>query len=98
MKYLPVKDRTALYYKPCRILNCPFSQYGPSETDDETPFICLTPLNMTTHEDYLDHDLLSETIPINIKQTLSLTMVERHDDQAGFESFNYIWFEISVDA
>jgi FtsP/CotA-like multicopper oxidase with cupredoxin domain len=76
--------------EPCRILNCPFSQYGPSDTDKRTPFSCLTPLNISTHEDHLDHDLLNETIKINIKQTLSLTMVKGQDDRAGFESFNYI--------
>jgi FtsP/CotA-like multicopper oxidase with cupredoxin domain len=76
--------------QPCRILNCPFSQYGPSDTDNRTPFICRTPLNMSTHEDHLDLDLLNETIKINIKQTLQLTMVESQGDRAGFESFNYV--------
>jgi len=76
--------------QPCRILNCPFSQYGPSDAENRTAFICLTPLNMSTHEDHLDHDLLNEQIQINIKKTLSLTMVEGQDDQTGFESFNYI--------
>ncbi|CAF0738541.1 unnamed protein product [Adineta steineri] len=76
--------------QPCRILNCPFSQYGPNENSKGSSFICLTPLNFSTHDDYLDHDLLHQTIPINIKQTLSLTMVEHQNDRAGFESFNYI--------
>ncbi|CAF1343253.1 unnamed protein product [Rotaria sordida] len=84
------KPQNCTVLQPCRILNCPFSQYGPGDTDKRTPFICLTPLNMSTHENHLDHDLLNEKIQINIKQTLSLTMVEGQDDQAGFESFNYI--------
>lgn len=76
--------------RPCRILNCPFSQYGPNESGIDNPFICLTPLNISTHDDYLDHELLRETVPIAIKRTLSLTMVEGQDDRAGFESFNYV--------
>ena len=77
-------------FQPCRILNCPFRQYGPSEIDKRNSFICLTPLNISTQEDHLDHDLIDEKTHINIKQTLSMTMVESQDDQAGFESFNYI--------
>jgi FtsP/CotA-like multicopper oxidase with cupredoxin domain len=84
------KPQDCTVLQPCRILNCPFSQYGPSDINNRTPFICLTPLNMSTHNDHLDHDLLNETIPINIKQTLQFTMVEGQDDQPGFESFNYI--------
>lgn len=76
--------------QPCRILNCPFSQYGPNTTDQGNPFICLTPLDMTTHENYLDYDLINETTPMNIKQTLQLTSVENQDDHMGFESLNYI--------
>ncbi|CAF2850535.1 unnamed protein product [Rotaria sp. Silwood2] len=69
----------------CRILNCPFSQYG-----SEPSFICLTPQNMSTHTDYLDLDLLNETINVNVKRTLSLNMVMGNEDRAGFESINYI--------
>jgi FtsP/CotA-like multicopper oxidase with cupredoxin domain len=88
---IPTSERqNCTTLQQCRILNCPFSQYGPRDTEQRTPFICLTPLNMSTHEDHLDHDLLSETIQINIKRTISLTMVEGQDDQSGFESFNYI--------
>ena len=88
---MPTSERqNCSIFQPCRILNCPFNQYGPSDADKRTAFICLTPLNMSTHEDHLDHDLLNEKTPINIRQTLSLTMVEGDDDRAGFESFNYI--------
>ncbi|CAF1024094.1 unnamed protein product [Adineta ricciae] len=84
------KRKNCTATNPCRILNCPFTQYGPNETDQANPFICLTPLNMTTHDDYLDHMLLEENLPINIKHVLALTMVESHDGQAGYESFNFI--------
>ena len=88
---MPTSERqNCTVFQPCRILNCPFSQYGPSVTDKRSPFICLTPLNISTHDNYLDHDLISEKTPITIKQTLSLTMVESENSQAGFESFNYI--------
>ncbi|UJR07140.1 hypothetical protein I4U23_011428 [Adineta vaga] len=83
--------RTCSVSQPCRILNCPFSQYGPSNSDDGiNAFICLTPLNISTHDDHLDQELLSETIQINVKHTLSLTMVKGNDNRTGFESFNYI--------
>jgi FtsP/CotA-like multicopper oxidase with cupredoxin domain len=72
--------------EPCRILNCPFSQYGPNDSS----LICLTPQNMSTHEDYLDESLLNETINVNVKQTLSFTSVQGNGQQAGFESINYI--------
>ena len=84
------KPQECTQLQPCRILNCPFSQYGQRDINNKTSFICLTPLNMSTHEDYLDHDLLNQTIQINIKKTLSITAVAGHDDQMGFESFNYI--------
>ncbi|CAF1128703.1 unnamed protein product [Adineta steineri] len=76
--------------QPCRILNCPFSQYGPNESNQGNPFICLTPSNITTHEDYIDYNLIDEKTPMAIKKTLSLTMAEHEDDQSGFESFNYV--------
>ena len=84
------KSRECTPLQPCRILNCPFSQYGPSNIDGGTPYVCLTPLNISTQEDHLDYDLLNEKIQINIKRTLLLTMVEGQDDRAGFESINYI--------
>lgn len=72
--------------RPCRILNCPFTQYGPNDSSS----VCLTPQNISTHEDYLDQSLLNETIQVNVKQTLSLTMVDSNGERAGFESINYI--------
>ncbi|UJR32591.1 hypothetical protein I4U23_020051 [Adineta vaga] len=88
---MPTSERqNCTVVQPCRILNCPFTQYGPNTIDEGNPFMCLTPLNMSTHDDYLDHQLLDEKLPINIKQTLSLTMVEGLDSQAGYESFNFI--------
>jgi FtsP/CotA-like multicopper oxidase with cupredoxin domain len=83
------EPRDCTVTQPCRILNCPFSQYGPSEPDKSNPFICLTPLNISTHADHLDLELIDEKTPINIKKALSLTMVE-NPDGGGFESFNYI--------
>ena len=73
-------------FQPCRILNCPFIQYGPSDSS----LVCLTIQNMTSREDHLDQDLLNETTTVNVKQTLSLTMVSATLEKAGFESINYI--------
>lgn len=72
--------------QPCRILNCPFTQYGPNDSFT----ICLTPQNMSTHKKYLDQSLLKETAQVNVRQTLSLTMVETNGQEAGYESINYI--------
>ncbi|CAF1076320.1 unnamed protein product [Adineta ricciae] len=82
--------RTCSLSQPCQILNCPFIQYGPGDSDGRNTFICLTPLNISTHADHLDEELFSENIRININHTLSLTMVKGNDNRAGFESFNYI--------
>ena len=70
---------------PCRILNCPFTQYGPG-----SDVICLTMQNMTTNSAHLDQELLADTAQIAIKRSLSLTMVEPTDEKAGYESINYI--------
>ncbi len=84
---LPTTNRqNCTILQPCRILNCPFTQYGPNDST----LICLTPQNMTTHEDYLDQTLLDETIEVQVKQTLSLTMVQSNGEQASYESINYI--------
>lgn len=70
---------------PCRILNCPFTQYG-----SDTSIICLTMQNMTTNSTHLDMDLLSDTANVTIRQSLQLTMVMATAQQAGYESINYI--------
>ena len=72
--------------QPCRILNCPFVQYGPNDPS----LVCLTPKDMRSRDDHLDQDLLNETIHVNVKHTLSLTMVDGSAERAGFESINYI--------
>lgn len=71
--------------EPCRILNCPFTQYG-----SDPSLICLTMQNMTTHSTHLDMDLLSDRANITVKQSLSLTMVMATSQQSGYESINYI--------
>jgi FtsP/CotA-like multicopper oxidase with cupredoxin domain len=71
--------------EPCRILNCPFTQYG-SGLDS----ICLTMRNMTTDSAHLDKELLADTAHVAIKRSLSLTMVEPTDERAGYESINYM--------
>lgn len=71
--------------EPCRILNCPFTQYG-----SDASLICLTMQNMTTHSTYLDLDLLSDAANVTVKQSLSLTMVMATTQQTGYESINYI--------
>jgi FtsP/CotA-like multicopper oxidase with cupredoxin domain len=70
---------------PCRILNCPFTQYGTGLDS-----ICLTMQNLTTDPAYLDKELLADTTQVTIKRSLSLTMVEPTDERAGYESINYI--------
>jgi len=78
-------SRNCSSQEPCRILNCPFTQYG-SGLDS----ICLTMRNMTTDPAHLDKELLSDTANVAIKRPLSLTMVEPTDERAGYESINYI--------
>jgi hypothetical protein len=48
---------------------------------------------MTTHADYLDQTLLDETIEVQVKQTLSLTVVQSNGERASYESINYIGIE-----
>lgn len=69
---------------PCYIFNCPFTQYGSALNT-----ICVTMQNMTSHPDYIDKDLVSETTRVTIQKSLSLTAVEGTDEEAGFESINY---------
>ena len=70
---------------PCHILNCPFSQYGSG-----LDVTCLTMQNMTTDATFYDADLVSDTTHVTIKRSLSLTAVEPTDEEAGYESINYI--------
>ncbi|CAF2651806.1 unnamed protein product [Rotaria sp. Silwood2] len=84
------KPRKCTSSKPCVILNCPFTQYGPNTENSAMPMICLTPLNLTTRADHIDHDLLDETIIPEVRKTLQLTIVKGTNKRAGFESFNYI--------
>ncbi|CAF1097119.1 unnamed protein product [Rotaria sordida] len=84
------KPRECTTNQPCLILNCPFTQYGPNIADNAMSLICLTPLNLTTHADHLDRDLLDETMIPEVRKTLQLTIVKRTNKRAGFESFNYI--------
>ena len=72
--------------EPCRILNCPFTQYG----SDSSAFICLTMQNMTTHMTHLDMNLLSDMTNVTVRRSLSLTMVMATAQQMGYESINYI--------
>jgi FtsP/CotA-like multicopper oxidase with cupredoxin domain len=71
--------------EPCRILNCPFTQY-----ESGLNVICLTMQNMTSDPAYLDKELINNTTLVTIRRSLSLTMVEPTDEQAGYESINYI--------
>ncbi|CAF2651789.1 unnamed protein product [Rotaria sp. Silwood2] len=84
------KPRKCTSSKPCVILNCPFTQYGPNTENSAMSMICLTPLNLTTRADHVDHDLLDETIIPEVRKTLQLTIVKGTNKRAGFESFNYI--------
>jgi FtsP/CotA-like multicopper oxidase with cupredoxin domain len=74
--------------EPCRILNCPFTQYGPGLDS-----VCLTMRNMNTDSAYLDKELLANKTQITIRRSLSLTMVEPTEEQAGYESINYMSME-----
>ncbi|CAF1056006.1 unnamed protein product [Rotaria sordida] len=84
------QPRNCTATQPCLILNCPFAQYGPKRNDNAMSLICLTPQNITTHEDYLDRGLLNETVVPDVRKTLQMTMVEGTDERGAFESFNYI--------
>src|SRR3954464_5976189 len=62
--------------EPCRILNCPFIQYGSGVNS-----ICLTMQNMTTDSAHLDKELLANTTQVTIRRSLSLTMAKSTDEQ-----------------
>lgn len=79
-------SRNCSSQEPCRILSCPFTQYG----SDSSSFICLTMQNMTTHLTHLDMDLLSDKTNVTVSRSLSLTMVMATAQQTGYESINYI--------
>jgi FtsP/CotA-like multicopper oxidase with cupredoxin domain len=81
------KRRNCSYDKPCRVLNCPFSQYG-SESNER---LCLTMKDLKSDKTYIDKDLVDDrTHKVNIQRSLSLTMIESNGEQTGFESLNYI--------
>lgn len=84
------KSRECSTIEPCLILNCPFNQYGPNIDDNGMSLICLTSLNLTTHADHLDVDLLDERLVTKVRKTLQLTVVSATNERSGFESFNYI--------
>ena len=70
---------------PCRLLNCPFDQYG-----SDFSRICLTMKDLRSEKAFLDEELLSNGTRMNIEQSLSLTMVESDGEKSGYESLNYI--------
>jgi hypothetical protein len=45
---------------------------------------------MATDSSHLNKDLISDTTQVTIRRSLSLTMVEPPDEQAGYESINSI--------
>ncbi|CAF1050104.1 unnamed protein product [Didymodactylos carnosus] len=80
---------------PCRILNCPFTQYG----SDKDSFICLTYSNMTTSSIHIDKNLVQlETTNITLRKTISLTHVEPSlsTQMSGYEAINWIGMKLPI--